>query len=115
MHLLVGVLDPGEIPIYELEGAEHSYQWDGASNFANGGIWDIRPLTVNHRVIISLGLDEPLTVLVAQLSDRLQALPQPLDGSLILSIRSVYSVDGVTNWESGPDQHGIWIVGVWPL
>jgi hypothetical protein len=99
VHLHIHVLDLGELPIYELE-AEHYYQWGRASNFANGGVWNIRPLTVNHRAIISLELDEPLTDLVAQLSDRLRAFSQPLDGTLILTIRAVYELD-----------HGIWIDG----
>ncbi len=110
MHLLVNPLDPGEIPVFDVDPAT-CYQWSPLT-------WDIRGCGV--RTFIDLNLDEPLTTLVDALPRRLQDLINETsvspDGTLILILRSVWQstiYDGIVDYRGVKvvDRHGVLLIG----
>jgi hypothetical protein len=114
------------MPLYEF-GVTRSYQWYGAAVGQYGGHWEVRgSIQRERKTLLSLEVDEPLTLFVDELTNRLRELelvdldigpigedgiptldcvrrgqgPFDVDGTLLLAIRSVCSIDGVTDWDN---------------
>lgn len=96
MHLLIHALEDGELPVYDFD-FPYYYMWCGEDHRVERpesfgrGHWEVKKYA--SRAIINLDWDWPLTLLVDQLSDIIRSLPEHEDGTLILALRSVYSVN----------------------
>lgn len=133
MHVLIDVLDPGSLALYDWDDGFY-FCWDPTPD-TRAPAWHPRQMR-QHRTLISTALDEPLTRLVDEIRGRLEGLkpgrlsaegaellwyddgPNALetDGTLLISLRSCAvweDFDGWVNQDGTPfvDRHGVLLMG----